>query len=182
MFYILECEHHKLVGRISFQSSGWGLDFTEGELLDPKFGGDITVEFEANHASLPDYFELDETPIVSENFIKAWKLLPVDNYQLFPVTVKFPDSQLQGYYILNVVGRVACIDLDASDLKKFKNVIVRINKLVLDADIQMVELFRASEFPLAIFISETIQQQLSLAKLSGLLMKPADGWNDKHRF
>ena len=64
----------------------------------------------------------------------------------------------------------------------FKNVIVRIKKLVLNADIQLVELFRANEFPLAIFISETIQQQLSLAKLSGLLMKPADGWNDKHRF
>jgi len=89
---------------------------------------------------------------------------------------------LQGYYILNVVGRVACIDLDASDLKKFKNVIVRIKKLVLDANIQVVELFRANEFPLAILISETIQQQLNQAKLSGLLMKPADGWNDQHRF
>jgi hypothetical protein len=98
---------------------------------------------------LPDYFELDETPIVSERFVTAWKLLPIDNYQLFPVTVKFPNSQLQGYYILNIVGRVSCVDLDASDLNMFKNVIVRIKNLVLNPDMQVVDLFRAQEFPLA---------------------------------
>lgn len=182
MLYILECQHHKLVGKIAFKSASWGMDFTEGKLLEPDFGGDITVEFEDKHDSLPDYFELDETPIVSENFINTWKSLPIDNYQLFPVTIKFPNGQQQGYYILNVVGRVSCIDLDKSDLKKFKNVIVRIKALILKPDIQEMDVFRAHEFPLAIVISETIQKALNQANLLGVLMKPADHWNDKHRF
>ena len=46
MFYILESQHHKLAGMISYPDSGWGLDFTKGKLLDPRFGeGGGSVSF-----------------------------------------------------------------------------------------------------------------------------------------
>lgn len=88
-----------------------------------------------------------------------------------------------GYYILNVVGRVSCIDKDASDCKMYEDDIMRLNNLVLAKGMdQNLNLFRADEYPLAIFISEKVKERLESTSLTGVLIKPADGWNDKHRF
>jgi hypothetical protein len=183
MFYIIESQHHKLVGMLSYPGSGWGLEFTKGKRLDPNFGqGSIRVLFESDHEHLPDYFELDETPIVSARFLDIWKSLPIDNYQVFPVTVQFPSSHLDGYYILNIVGLVSCIDREKSELNMYKHLIMRVRKLVLDKSDICLELFRIQEFSLAIMISERIKESLVQADLSGLLIKPAEGWNDEHRF
>ena len=184
MFYILESQHHKLAGMISYPDSGWGLDFTKGKLLDPRFGegGGISVLFESNHDVLPDYFELSATPIVSARFLDIWKSLPFDNYQVFPVNVQFPNSQLDGYYILNIVGLVSCIDREKSELQMYKHLIMRVHNLVLNQPEICLELFRIQEFSLAIMISERIKERLVQADLSGLLVKSAEGWNDKHRF
>lgn len=184
MYYILESQEHVLVGMISYQNAGWGLGFTRGDVFDSNFGEEgLCVLFEKNHAALPDYFELDATPIVSEKFVQLLKSLPVDNYQLFPVVVKFPGRQITGHYILNIVGRISCIDVAASDCKMYKNSIMRIKRLVLKADLaKNLDLFRPEEFPLAIIISERIKQGLESGSLTGMLIKPADDWSDKHRF
>jgi len=184
MYYILESQQHVLVGMISYQNAGWGMHFTRGNMLDTGFTeGPIYVELESNHDVLPDYFELTGTPIVSEKFVQQLKTLPLDNYQLFPVIVKMPDQQIMGHYIFNVVGRISCIDVDASDTKMFKTKIMRMNKLVLKDDFTKdLALFRAHEYPLAIFISEKVKQGLEAGALTGMLINPADGWSDKHRF
>ncbi len=184
MYYILESELHTMVGMITYPNPGWGLHFTKGVSLDSDFGeGQIFVEFEKDHDALPDYFELSKTPIVSEKFVQQLKTLPLDNYQLFPVVVKMPAGQVMGYYILNVVGRVSAVDKAASDCKMYEDDIMRLNKLVLREDLnQDLDMFRADEFPLAVFISERVKEALEAGSLSGMLIKPADGWNDKHRF
>lgn len=184
MFYILDSQHHKLVGMISYPNSGWGLTFTKGELLNPNFGdGNISVKLESNLEYLPDYFELDGTPIVSEKLLNIWKSLPIDNYQEFPITVELPSRQIQGHYILNIAGLISCIDKEASDLQMYEDIVImRVLNLVLDMTQVSADIFRIHDYPLAIMISERIKQTLDEANLSGILMKPADGWNDKHRF
>lgn len=184
MYYILESQPHVMIGMISYQNVGWGLGFTRGDLLDSSFGeGGICVEFEENHAALPDYFELDATPIVSERFVQQLKSLPIDNYQLFPVEVRFPGRQITGHYILNVVGLISCVDEAASECNMYKSSIMRIKHLVLKADLAKdLDLFRVEEYPLAMAISERIKQGLESGSLTGMLIMPADGWSDKHRF
>lgn len=184
MYYIIESQQHVLVGMISYQNSGWGMHFTKGNLLETGFSdGPIYVELESNHDSLPDYFELTGTPIVSEKFVQQLKTLPFDTYQLFPVIVKMPDSQVMGHYILNVVGRISCVDEDASDTKNYKNKIMRMNKMVLKKDLdQNLNMFRANEYPLAILISDNVKKVLETHSLSGILINPAENWSDKHRF
>lgn len=59
---------------------------------------------------------------------------------------------------------------------------MRVQNLVLDESQISMKLFRILGCPLAIMISERIKQDLELAKVSGLLINPADGWNDGHRF
>lgn len=184
MYYIMDSQHHNLVSMISYPDMGWGLHFTKGEYLPPNFGaGNILIEFESDHSALPDYFEIDGTPVVSEKFVQVWKTLPIDNYQLFPVTAKFPSFVLQGHHILNVVGREPCIDTEASDCNFYEGHIVRIQNLVLRSDInKALDLFRAEKHPLTIVISGRIKDLLQSSGLSGLLVMPADGWSDKHRF
>jgi hypothetical protein len=184
MYHILESQQHVLVGMISYPNPGWGLHFTKGNFLEPDFGeGQIYVEFESSHDTLPDYFELSATPVVSEKLVTQLKMIAVDNYQLFPVIIKMPDSQLTGYYILNVVGKISCVDEDSSDTKKYKNRIMRMNRMILKADMEKdLRLFRCREYPFAIFISQQIKDVLEKGGLTGMLINPADGWSDKHRF
>ncbi len=183
-YYILESREHTLVGMISYRNSGWGTHFTRGELLEENFGeGEILVEFEKNHDQLPDYFELSAVPVVSENFVRHLEALAPENFQLFPVTVKMPGRELSGYSIINVVGRVPAVDGDASDCKMYDGDIMRLNKLVLKKDLDRgLDLFRAEEYPLAIFISGAVKDALEAGSLTGMRITPADGWSDKHRF
>jgi len=184
MFNILETQEHQLVGMISNVGSIRVPPFTKGKLITDSFNeGQLKVEFESNHESLPDYFELDAIPIVSNKFVEVWQGLPIDNYQLFPVMIRFPDDELAGYSILNIVGRISCVDVAKSDCKMYEHRIMRLNNLVLNYDsIKENKLFRAHEYPLAIFISNLISEQLSQSGLSGMLIEPAENWNDKHRF
>lgn len=183
MFYILESQDHELVGMILFAGSGWGLDFCEGKRVPLDFDErPIIVELQADHDELPDYFEIDGTPIVSEGFARTWRALPLDNYQLFPVLVRLPGHEISTHFILNIVGLVSCVDQNASDCQVYESSIMRILNLVVDVEATSLELFRAREYPLAIFISNSIRQALDDAKLSGMSIRPADGWNDLHRF
>ena len=172
------------VGSISYQNSGWGLHFTQGKRLDSGLGDNpIVVSLESNHDTIPDYFEISAVPIVSENFVLALKTLPDDRYQLFPATIKMPSREIGGYHILNIVGRLDCIDIDASDTKMYDGSIMRLMKLVMRKDLSpSMSLFRANEYPLAIFISDKVAAALRDAGLSGMKIDPAPGWGDDHRF
>lgn len=183
MYYVMETQHHELVSMISYPGIGWGLAFTEGKYLEPNFGnGEILIEFESDHASLPDYFEVDGTPIVSEKFAQVWQSLTIANCQFFPITAKFPSRLLQGHQVLNIIGRVACIH-DASECNRYEGRIVRIKKLVLRDNLDpAVEVFRAQEHQLTILISNRIKDALQSSLLSGIRITPAANWNDGHRF
>ncbi|WP_444996732.1 hypothetical protein [Aliikangiella sp. IMCC44359] len=103
MFNILETQEHQLVGMISNKDSNQLPPFTKGRLINKNFyEGQLKVEFESSHGSLPDYFELDAIPIVSDKFVDFWQDLPIDNYQLFPAVIRFPDKEFAGYSILNI--------------------------------------------------------------------------------
>ena len=184
MFSILETQEHQLVGMISNTHSMKIPRFTKGKAITDKFeNGQIKVELESDHESLPDYFELDAIPIVSSKFAEIWRGLPFDNFQLFPVIVKLPSKEIGSYFILNIVGRISCIDMEKSDCNMYEHRIMRLNNLVLNYEsIKESNLFRADEYPLAIFISDSIATQLSKSNLSGVLIKPTENWNDKHRF
>lgn len=184
MFSILETQEHQLVGMISNTASMRVPRFTKGKQIADNFeNGQLKVELESDHEFLPDYFELDATPIVSGKFVELWQKLPFDNYQLFPITVKLPSREIKDYSILNIVGRISCIDMEKSDCNMYEHRIMRLNNLVLDyKSIKESNLFRAHEYPLAIFISDSIAEKLSDSGLSGMLINPAENWNDQHRF
>lgn len=180
--HIIDSKHHELVGMISYNGSGWGGDFTKGNIISLE-QDEIVVELEEDPDTIPDYFELSATPIVSSKFLELLKILPVDNYQVISVIIKINEVEKSGYYILNIIGKISCVDMEASKLKMYKSRIMRIVNLVpVFNNITEKDLFRIQEYPLAIVISNNIAKQIISANLTGINILPLEGWNDKHRF
>lgn len=186
MLYLLESAHHELVSMISYPNSGsnFGLDFTKGlRLSDDLANGQLFIEFESDHESLPDYFEVDGIPIVSESFLSGWRTIPAANYQIFPISTRFPKGLGQPRYLINITGRFACFDLERGEYKLYEGMVSRVKKLVLREDVgPLPDVFRADEYPLAIFISERVKNILGTSDLSGLVISESLNWNDSYRF
>lgn len=184
MYYILKTEHHELAGMIDYSGDNWGQDFNQGVPLDESFDDlKITVKLERDPDQLPDYFELDATPIISDKFVQELKHLPMNTYQLYPILIESPQGSRAGYSLLNVVGRIPCVDKRASDYTLYDGEIVRMKKMALVDNIKEErDIFRAEEYPLVIFLSERIAKALASSGLTGMQINPAEGWSDRHRF
>jgi len=185
MIYTLESKLHTLVSYISYsEGEGWRLDFLKGLLLDvPQKKDAIFIEVENPKVPLPDYFDVQGVPIVNKKVIDALESVAVDNFQAFPVEIHFEDGITSGYFLLNVVGRLECIDLSLSKVSKFGPCIARI------FDLKLVEnaadgcyMFRAHEYQEIIFIHEHVKKEIEKANISGCEIWNADGWSDAHRF
>jgi hypothetical protein len=140
---------------------------------------DVTIE----HApeEYPDYFELQQIPVVSDRFLSALRLAGVDNVAAYAVELHEADRRVSGYSVLNIVGRIACIDLDRSDCIRFGRSIARIQKLVLAADTQAeMKMFRAHEFQYLSLVDGTVHD--AVVGMLGVVVTPADGWSDGHRY
>lgn len=185
MIYILESKLHSLISYISYsEDGGWGLDFFKGLILDvPKNNNALYVEAESQKTPLPDYFEVQGVPVVSKKFIVALENVSVDNFQAFPVEIRFEDGIVSGHFILNVIGRSKCFDESQSKLSKFGPSIARIFSLKLVDNAAFGSyIFRAHEYQEVIFIQEKVKKAIEEANISGCEIRKADGWSDEHRF
>lgn len=186
MYYILEYDRSvRKVRHLEYTGDeGWGLDFLKGRIVSPvPTENDLFVKFECPQLELPDYFEVSCVPIVKENFIHLLKKLKIDNFQAFPVDVHFSNGKTSGYYLINIVGRLTCIDKDATDGKKRGPVISRVFDLKIDeTKINDVRIFRDHAYQELVFIYDELKEAIEQAGISGCSIRPADGWNDSHRF
>lgn len=185
MIYVLESERIYMISHLSYaQDSGWGIDFLKGFVIDAPLGKeDLFVEVEKKKISLPDYFEVDGVPVVTQKVIDTFKSAGVDNFQAFPVEVRFEDETVSGYSLLNVIGRVKCFDMEKTDCSKFGPSIARINSLKLvDEPAYGGYMFRAHEYQEIIFITEQVKAAIEESGITGYEIRNADGWSDRHRF
>lgn len=185
MIYVLESKLHSLISYISYAADGgWGLDFFKGVMLDvPRNSNDLYIEAEGLKTTLPDYFEVQGVPVVSKKFIAVLEGASIDNFQAFPVDVRFENGTMSGHFILNVIGRLKCFDQPQSKLSKFGPSIARIFSLKLLKDAVFDScIFRAREYQEVIFIQENVKTAIEKANISGCEIRIADGWSDAHRF
>jgi hypothetical protein len=140
---------------------------------------DLTVRVEvAPPGDYPDYFTLQQIPIASKLFVAALRSLAA-NFEAFPTRIFEIESgrSLDGFFVLNVVGRVAALDEQASQVTFVKNRIFRMRKLVLDlSKARDLDLFRLDQFPLAVIVSERVRD--AVQSYRGVSLLPAQGWTD----
>ncbi len=185
MYYVLEADHRALVTHLNYtQGGGWGLDFLYGHLVEiPKNQGDLYVTVEHTQIDLPDYIEVDGVPIVTDKFIDILDTAGVDSFQAIPVEIRFEDGVQNDRFLINVVGRISCIDEDVSDCSKFGPCIARIFNLKLNENAPKgAFVFRADEYQEIIFLKEHVKVAIEGAGITGCELRLADGWNDAHRF
>jgi hypothetical protein len=183
VYYVLDKDLDiNIVGGVKEDDPGFGLKYSRGQEIElSELPQNLIVKIEFGPKTLPDYFELGGTPIVSNKFSDILRSVGVDNVQLFSTKVQMPDQVLAGYSVLNVIGRISCINLNKTNCTKHRNRIVRINNLVLDEDnIHGFKMVRPHEFELMILVSEDVKNAIN--GLPGVTIRAADGWNDSHKY
>lgn len=139
-------------------------------------------DFEDESDILPDYFDTLKSPIGSERFKTALSRIGVDNVEFVPASIQGTPKPVQmNYYVINVIGRIACIDRVHSLLSNSGGQVARIISLTLKPEaIAEAKMFRMHEYPEIIVVSDDVAS--AIRSLSGVSLMPADGWNDAHRF
>jgi hypothetical protein len=186
-YFVLDADQSvPIVGHVEDQNTTeLANKFTRGHLLSPdERPRDLTIRVELGPETYPDLFMLQRTPIVSDEFLSRLRTTGIDNFETFPATIiELPREgrergrEISGHYVLNVIGRVSCLDMAASDLNMFRKKVFRVNRLALDTSkTDDLLLFRVHEFELLVLLSQHAAK--ALGGLSGVLVAPAEGWSD----
>ena len=117
----------------------------------------------------PDELMVDNIPaygcrglLINSEVKAVFDGLNLDNIQYFDARLINQDTQeiLQPYWIANIIGKVACVDHDQSELEYYNDGQIRfIDKLVLipTKSTKYGHIFRLAEFLPVIIISETLK-------------------------
>ena len=141
-------------------------------------GLEVRVEV-APQAGYPDYFTLQQVPIVSERLLSALRPFS-QSFEVFPAPIVQRTGVVNGHSVLNIVGRVACLDRIASELTFIdddSDVILRIRKLMLDeTKLDEFDISRLHDFEPLVLASTQVRRALD--GLTGVAILPANGWSD----
>jgi len=182
MYHVLEGKPLNASGGINFSgNSGYSGEFFEGSRVT---SGKILVNLECEKTDLPDYFELFCTPVVGSEFIDLLSAVCPDRFQSVPAEVRFENSTVCGYHVLNVLKKIPALDMENTVGNKFKNKFIRMKHMKIDDRISDMSfpMFRLAEFPTIIIINDDIRMRIESRGFSGTIIMDADGWSDSHRF
>lgn len=135
---------------------------------------------------LTDYMLSDfGCPVVSPRFRILLEQNGIDNIQFFPATIQAtPSTAAAQYYAANVVGLVACIDTDQSEMNAKADangeltIIFSIDKLVLKKPSHdFGYIFRAFPFERIILIDQRFRKIFDDAGISGVKCIDPDRWD-----
>jgi hypothetical protein len=122
--------------------------------------------------------------VMSARFRKVLEETGVDNLDYYPVRIvnEVTGKVKEDYFAANVLGRVACMDLEKSQYTKLiptSKQVHFIDEMYLDySKVQGFKLFRLDEsFPL-VLADESVKKAVEKAKLRGVRFVPADGYAD----
>lgn len=179
-YFVLDADQSvPIVGHISDGNElALANKFTRGHSLGPdEVPRDLSVRVELGPESYPDLFVLQRTPIASRMFVDRLRAAGIDNVEAYPAPILEAERRLDGYFVLNVVGRLSCLDTSASEFTLFRSKVFRVRRLAVDdTRTRGAHLFRPHEFELLLLASAHCVQ--AVQGLSGILVSPADGWSD----
>jgi hypothetical protein len=184
MYYVLDADREFAV-QASFEEAnpGHDLKWFMGRLMDEtERPFDLKLHPVEPPEKYPDYFELMRVTIVSQKFKDALASAGVDNVEFFPVSIVDPSNKAIGaHYAMNIAGRIACMDKARSKFTTWEGQVARIRSLALDESaIKGCKIFRLHENQTVPLLHEDVAN--TIRTLQGVLLKPAEGWSDKHRF
>lgn len=121
--------------------------------------------------------------VVSSRFRQALEAAGVDNIDYYDARIlnTVTGAALDGYHVANIIGRVACLDREASVVEPAPGIpdaILDIYEMVLDYDrIGDLRMFRLHELPFVILVDEGVKEAIQRAQITGVRLSPADGYS-----
>ncbi len=120
---LLDQESHDLVA------------FCSGHLFPKDFNGPFIVSLDAEFidGEMATLY-MDPAVIATKAFYKDLTDLGIDNIEVQPVIIQdhVNNRQIHDYVLLNIIGRVSCADMDASEYSELGDDMNIIDKLVIN--------------------------------------------------
>ncbi len=139
------------------------LSFIRGDLITLNLDEPLVFTTNAQAGDELRHFLRSSIPIMSKQFVEVLQGAGVDNLQLIKAIVK---SEVDGtiwpdYYAVNVLGLIACAELDKSDYAEIMPGHYRFRELAIDATkAKGALLFRLKEHSPSIIIHESVCQHI----------------------
>jgi|SRR5882762_2759105 len=140
----------------------------------------LDAEYEGNPK--PMYYE-EGIPVIRDDVIEVLRGVGVDNIQYFDAVLKDPSTGKEhaNYKAYNIVGVVACADMQASELMGTSNssmLDVDFHALVIDeAKTGGLLLFRLAEKVSAIVVHEKVKLSIEASGIPGFVFYGPGEWS-----
>ncbi len=159
------------------QISHWDYSLTLGEMQPKDMPEPIEyeVDTEIGGTYLPTTF-LSE-PVFSKKFTQELIACGVDNIQTYEVNIVNPDTKqcIEGYQAVNILGNIACADMDVSEYEKLiENQYVFRRLVIKPLNAHGSYIFRLAQCTQVILVHENIVKQLSPEISRDLNFEPVD--------
>lgn len=147
-----------------------------GRLLEAGFESPVVVRLDDEHAAgrLPTFYE-SPAFIGTQAFHRALVEGGASNIETVPVVIqnRVAGTECHDYVLMNIVGRVACADLDRSQHRSLGPGMTIIDELVLKpGDFGDQHLFVAAEDTDVMIVSEQLQRHLSGRGYGDIVFRP----------
>lgn len=157
-----------------------GVPWTMGLVYDKAVPQPIILPLNPDRGRvMPDIFLVD-IPLFSDKLLSALSKAGVNNLQLFDAELHSPEGKVfDNYKAVNIVGRVACADLDKSEYDPESEVpLMDFDDLVInESKAHGFLLFRLGEYSPQIIINESVKRELEKADLLDVIITPIKGSN-----
>lgn len=120
--------------------------------------------------------------VISSRLRSAFISAGVDNADYYPAEiVDAANGQVhRGYYAMNILGKIACVDLSMSKfvpMPGYPNKVIEFEEMHLDYSVvHGAKLFRLHEKPGVIVVSDHVKSAIEVAGLRGMKLVPAEGF------
>jgi hypothetical protein len=190
MTYMVLCRDLTISTEVTLSESGSykSLIWESGHRINTKEHDLSRLEFLCETEHPPPFVDYAVSDLgcilVSERLRTIFKSVGMNNLQYFSVIIKQSDQKsiTTGYYAVNIIGLIDCIDDNKSKLigvEKIGDPILEIETLGLKIPKggYSCKIFRAHRFRRLIIIDNIIQKQIIDNKITGLKLVEAEKWD-----
>jgi hypothetical protein len=134
----------------------------------------VRVEVAAQGEGHSDILDLP-CLVVSDRLRQVLECAGVDNVEYYPAVlqIEYLDEPIEGYWLANVIGTVACVDRERSQFEpRHGSETGELRAFEIDpADSLGLRLFRLAEDPRLVVVDQRVRATLEATTLRGLLLQ-----------
>ena len=178
-YYVMTCEGPfpiKPIARTPDADMSWA----SGEPVAFQAAPPLVYALDDDHDGQPLAMYLGAFPVMRDDLVEALTAAGVDNVQYAAAVLEARGVRHDNYKAFNIIGRVACADMDASRVaepQEPETIEVDFERLVLDeSKAHGLLMFRLAENSDAVVVSERVRRSIEERKIAGMAFYGPGEW------